>query len=187
MPDQSRTRENLFDVSTKELEQTLNQYMGEETAPEKPAAGLMNPITLIGLGVLTVCAVVAVQFVLPFDYDLPQLLQFISIFGGIIVFMTGLGWFTRPKKKKNKKKKAKPFTLDGDVDEFALSKKKRLTKSATNRKINGVCGGLAEYLGLDSTLVRLIFLILMFSSAGAMFFAYLVLSFVMPKPPRTHV
>lgn len=181
MAEQSRTRENLFDVSTKELEETLNQYMDEETAPEKPASGLLNPITMIGLGVLSVCAVVAAQIVLPIDVDFTQALTFISIFGGIIALMTGLGWFTRPKKKK---KKAKPVVLDGDVDEFALSRKKRLMKSATNRRISGVCGGLAEYLGLDTTLVRLLFLILLFASGGTVFFAYLVLSFVMPKPPR---
>jgi len=181
MPEQSRTRENLFDISTKELEQTLNQYMDEETTPEKPAAGLMNPITLIGLGVLTVCAVVAAQIVLPIDGDFSEALTPISIFGGVVALMTGLGWFTRPKKKK---RKAKPVMLDGDVDAFALSKKKRLTKSATNRRINGVCGGLAEYLGLDATFVRILFLILMFPSGGSMIFAYLVMSFVMPKPPR---
>lgn len=32
---------------------------------------------------------------------------------------------------------------------------KKLRKSATDRKISGVCGGVAEYLGVDSTLIRL--------------------------------
>ncbi len=32
---------------------------------------------------------------------------------------------------------------------------KRLYLSATDRKISGVCGGIAEYFGLDSTVVRL--------------------------------
>lgn len=181
MPEQSRTRENLFDVSTKELEQTLNQYMEEETAPDKPAAGLMNPITMIGLGVLTVCAVAAAQVFLPFDGDFSSALRFMAVFGGIIALMTGLGWFTRPKKKK---KKAKPVMLDGDVDEFALSKKKRLMKSATNRRISGVCGGLAEYFGLDASLVRLLFVIMLFASGGSSFLLYLVLSFVLPKEKR---
>lgn len=34
--------------------------------------------------------------------------------------------------------------------------KKRLTKSKTEKKIFGVCGGLAEYLDVDPTVVRLI-------------------------------
>lgn len=34
--------------------------------------------------------------------------------------------------------------------------KKRLTKSKTEKKIFGVCGGIAEYLDVDPTVVRLI-------------------------------
>lgn len=34
--------------------------------------------------------------------------------------------------------------------------KKRLTKSRTDKKIFGVCGGIAEYLNCDSTVIRLI-------------------------------
>ena len=37
---------------------------------------------------------------------------------------------------------------------------KRLTRSRTDRKIAGVCGGLAQYLNIDPTLVRIIFLII---------------------------
>ena len=32
---------------------------------------------------------------------------------------------------------------------------KKLYKSSTDKKINGVCGGLAKYVGIDSTAVRL--------------------------------
>ena len=37
---------------------------------------------------------------------------------------------------------------------------KRLMRSAVDRKIAGVCGGIAEYLEIDSTVVRLVWLIL---------------------------
>ncbi|WP_431603159.1 PspC domain-containing protein [Clostridium beijerinckii] len=33
---------------------------------------------------------------------------------------------------------------------------KRLYLSATDKKLAGVCGGIAEYFGLDSTLVRIV-------------------------------
>ena len=36
---------------------------------------------------------------------------------------------------------------------------KRLTRSTTDRKIAGVCGGLAVYLNIDPTVVRILFLI----------------------------
>ena len=37
---------------------------------------------------------------------------------------------------------------------------KRLYKSRTDRMIDGVCGGIAEYFGLDSTLVRIAWVLL---------------------------
>jgi phage shock protein C len=39
---------------------------------------------------------------------------------------------------------------------------KRLMRSSKDRKIAGVCGGIAEYLEIDSTLVRLVWVILIF-------------------------
>ena len=44
---------------------------------------------------------------------------------------------------------------------------KRLTKSKTDRKLFGVCGGLGEYFGIDPTLVRLAFVVLtLFKGSG---------------------
>jgi phage shock protein C len=42
----------------------------------------------------------------------------------------------------------------------AASQSTRLLRSTTNRKIAGVCGGLAEYFGVDATPIRLVWLIL---------------------------
>lgn len=56
---------------------------------------------------------------------------------------------------------------------------KRLHRSLTDRKIAGVCGGIAEYLGWDSTLVRLLWVILtLLGGSGVLI--YLVLWIVMP-------
>jgi phage shock protein C len=56
----------------------------------------------------------------------------------------------------------------------------RLARSRTDRIIAGVCGGLGQYLGVDATLVRLVFLILAFGTGGG-FFLYLILWLVMPR------
>jgi phage shock protein C len=48
----------------------------------------------------------------------------------------------------------------GDPEARQTHAGKRLLRSATDRKIAGVCGGFAEYFGLDSTLVRLAAVIL---------------------------
>jgi phage shock protein C len=39
---------------------------------------------------------------------------------------------------------------------------KKIYKSDTDKKIFGVCGGLAEYVGIDSTVVRIIYLVITF-------------------------
>ena len=56
----------------------------------------------------------------------------------------------------------------------------RISKSRTDRVIDGVCGGLAEYLGIDSLLVRMAFVALMFVN-GMGVILYLILMIIMPK------
>ncbi len=57
---------------------------------------------------------------------------------------------------------------------------KRLTKSTVDSKIAGVCGGLGEYFGVDPTIVRIIFVCMVFF-VGTGLFAYIILALVMPK------
>lgn len=45
---------------------------------------------------------------------------------------------------------------------------RRLYRSRTDRKIAGVCGGLAQYLNVDPTVVRIIFLVLLFIGGGGL-------------------
>jgi phage shock protein PspC (stress-responsive transcriptional regulator) len=59
---------------------------------------------------------------------------------------------------------------------------KKLYRSITDKKLAGVCGGLAEYLGMDSTIIRLI-LVLAVLFAGVGVLAYIVAALVIPNPP----
>ena len=59
---------------------------------------------------------------------------------------------------------------------------KRLELSSTDRKIGGVCGGLAEYLGVDPTLMRLLFVLLAILTAVVpMVVFYLLAWLLMPR------
>jgi phage shock protein PspC (stress-responsive transcriptional regulator) len=60
--------------------------------------------------------------------------------------------------------------------------KSRLERSTTNRVIGGVCGGIAEYLAVDATLVRVVFVVTAFLTAGLGVLAYIVLLVLMPQP-----
>jgi len=57
--------------------------------------------------------------------------------------------------------------------------RKRLTKSATNSYLAGVCGGIGEYFGIDPTIVRLL-LIGFTVMGGSGILAYIIAYFVMP-------
>ena len=57
---------------------------------------------------------------------------------------------------------------------------KKLCKSNANKKICGVCGGIAEYLNADPTLIRLAFL-LVCALGGSGIMAYIIAALVMPE------
>ena len=57
---------------------------------------------------------------------------------------------------------------------------KRLYRSRDDRMISGVCAGLAEYIDIDPTIVRLLFVLGLFAG-GATFWAYLVMMLVVPE------
>ena len=57
--------------------------------------------------------------------------------------------------------------------------KKKLYRSMNDKKIAGVCGGIAEYMNLDSTIVRLIAILLVFGW-GCGLLAYIIAALVMP-------
>lgn len=59
---------------------------------------------------------------------------------------------------------------------------KKLMRSSTDKKIAGVCGGLAEYFDLDSTIIRLIWVLAVFL-AGTGGLVYLILWIVLPVAP----
>ena len=61
--------------------------------------------------------------------------------------------------------------------------KKKLYKSRTDRKLAGVCGGIAEYLNMDSTIVRLIVAILVLGF-GTGILAYIIAALVMEDAPE---
>jgi len=59
---------------------------------------------------------------------------------------------------------------------------KPLRRSSTNKVITGVCGGLAEWLGWDPTIVRVGYVaVSLLSAAFPGLILYVLLSFIMPE------
>lgn len=58
---------------------------------------------------------------------------------------------------------------------------KKLTKSANNVVLTGTLGGIAEYLGIDPTIVRVIYVFLSFVLIGSPVILYLLLAVMIPS------
>jgi phage shock protein PspC (stress-responsive transcriptional regulator) len=59
----------------------------------------------------------------------------------------------------------------------------KLYRSRRDKKVTGLCGGLAELMNVDATLLRLLVVITTFFSGGTVIFIYIIASLVIPKEP----
>jgi phage shock protein PspC (stress-responsive transcriptional regulator) len=93
-----------------------------------------------------------------------------AIVGGVIAYVAA--WLVIP---------------DGTESPTTAPHGRRLTRSATDKRIAGVCGGLADYFGVDPTPVRLLWVILSIF-CGAIIggvIAYLIAWVIIPRQPDT--
>lgn len=68
--------------------------------------------------------------------------------------------------------------------QHATPASRRMMRSSTDCKIAGVCGGIADYLGIDSTVVRLIWVLaFVFTALVPATVAYLLIWLIMPQAP----
>lgn len=107
--------------------------------------------------------------------------------GGALIILIGFGVLSWGS---SKRKKTKTKAIDAETGEEKVveepdaskKRKKRLTRSRLNKKLFGVCGGLAEYFNLDTTVVRIAFVVATVAFGGfPTVLAYLGLAYAMPK------
>jgi phage shock protein PspC (stress-responsive transcriptional regulator) len=94
-----------------------------------------------------------------------------AIIGGVIAYLAA--WLVIPEA----------------VEPAPLPPGRRLTRSVTDSKVAGVCGGLAEYFGVDATPIRLLWVILSILCGAIVLgvLAYLVAWLIIPRPPDVAV
>jgi phage shock protein C len=179
--------EETFDLEALS-EEDLESLLFEEE--ETSSKGIVNLPTIAGLSLILVgVAYIFQEMGLTIPFDVTALASMLPWLAGILIILLGFGvlsWRPKSKKKVKVKKRVAPKTGKKTVvvepkKTTPPGTKKRLTKSR-EKKISGVCGGIAEYFNLDPTLVRIAFVIGTIASQGGFLLAYLILSFVMPKP-----
>ena len=169
-------------------EEELEELLFEEDQQEAKK-GLFNLPTVAGLSMIVVGMVYLFQQLgVGFlgGLNLGALVAMLPWLAGILIILLGFGVLSwRPKKKKRKtvRKEIKKPSGEKVVVESKSSRstKKRLRRSR-DKKIAGVCAGLAEYFNIDPTLVRIAFVIGTIIGQGTFLIAYLVLAFIMSKP-----
>jgi len=62
-----------------------------------------------------------------------------------------------------------------------MSEVKTLTRSKSNRMVAGVCAGLGDYLNIDPTVIRLLFVLGFFTFHFALVITYLIMAIVTPE------
>lgn len=90
---------------------------------------------------------------------------------------------SKTKSRKKKKSGSKDKSAKSGFDRYAFRQSKKLYKSRTDKKWAGVCGGLAKYFGISSTVIRLLFVITFFAGSGTSLLVYIGLAIALDKEP----
>jgi phage shock protein C len=64
----------------------------------------------------------------------------------------------------------------------AMDPTRKLYRSKTDRKLAGICGGLAQYFNIDATLIRVLFIVLAVLG-GSGLILYVAMWIIVPKEP----
>jgi phage shock protein C len=179
---------DLDDISDEEL---AALYFEDD---ESDSGSFWNLPTMTGLGLILVgIAYLLTSLGVWTGPDLGVLIEMLPIIGGVMIILLGFGllsWRTDSKSTAPAPSVKSAEAIDADLDESASDSSstpfwqfsdKRLRRSRTDKKILGVCGGLAKYFNLDPTLVRIAFVLGVIATGGPFILAYLGLGFAMPK------
>ncbi len=116
------------------------------------------------------------------DYMLPVILILAGVaflFGGRNGLMTSAGAQAQGTPESS------PDQPSQSTDNEAppMSQPLRLYKSRVERKLFGVCGGIATYANVDPTIIRILFVVAAFASFGFMILLYVAMAIIVPNEP----
>jgi len=202
--------EKTIHISDSDIRTTLDEFL-EEDEKKKDKKSIWNISTITGIVLVLISAAFvghsigqAIGFTgISF---ITGIISAAPYFGGVLLGLILLSTFvkSRDKKQIEEKNREQVNQTYDKLDEFLYSSKgkqskskvgkqskfssrldsvHRLTKSRTDKKISGVCGGLAKYLGINSTIVRIIFVAAMLLGYGSFLLVYIAMAIVMPKEP----
>jgi phage shock protein C len=177
----------LDDVTDDDIEAFLEEQEGDKKA------GFWNLPTVAGMSIITVgVAYLLQQMGLSAIPDVGTLIAALPWFAGALIILLGFGvlsWSPSRKKRKTRQRRRTAVASEEVVEEEVRTTtrrgKRRLSKSVTNKKLAGVCGGLGEYFGVDPTIIRIGFVIATVMGGGFPAIPlYIVLAIIMSNPEK---
>jgi len=202
--------EKTINISDSDIRTTLDEFL-EDDEKKKEKKTIWNISTITGIVLVLISAAFvghsigqAIGFTgLSFVTGIVSIAPY---FGALLLGLFLVSTFVKSREKRqiSKEEKQQVNQTYDKLDEFLYTNKSkqtktkskkqsklssrlesvhRLTKSRTDKKISGVCGGLAKYLGINSTIVRIIFVAAMLLGYGSFLLVYIAMAIVMPKEP----
>ncbi len=146
--------------------QDFGQSQERETSSDN--LGMIIGIVLIVVGLALLMDEFNFRFMFPWRFHFFD--------GGFLisVVIIGLGLYLIFKKDSD-------VSLHAERKEAVMTETKRLTRTIHDRKIAGVCGGLARYFNVDPSIVRVLYVLLTISSLFLGIIAYIVMAIVVPE------
>jgi len=205
-----QTGSSSIQISEEDLQESLKDFLESEDEKEKSSIWniqTLSGLAFVFIALAFVGQSIGTELLgsagLPFLNTLIKITPYLS---GAMMAVISLGFLKQSTRKEKKEVKYRNQKTYDKLDEFLyantqasgasgskaessgkssinrrLQSSGGLTKSRSDKKIFGVCGGLSKYLGMSSTLLRVGFLIAFFLSSGSFFLLYIALAFVMPK------
>ncbi len=201
--------EQTIRITDQQLHSALNEFLEEKE--KRPEKSIWNIHTIVGLILVFLSAGYVGHWVgteifgitpFPIFYTLMKVAPYV---GGALMGVLLLTTFVKSKEKKRVEEKqeerarqsydkldeflysgadrSKSKTSAKSADSFKVNLANKLFRSRSDKKLSGVCGGLAKYLGISSTVMRILFVAAAFLSSSAFILVYIALSFIIPKEP----
>lgn len=194
----NRDREESFDSDIEsdidfDLErisdEDIDEFLEKDDGTEKEE-GFWNLQVIAGLTMIAAGGGYLAQL-LGFAWTAIDLSLLLPPLFALSVLLIGFGLINkRSKKKKKAKKIEKKYekkrrkNVDVRIEEINVGEEIKKLQKSRDKKISGVSAGIAEYFGIDPTLVRLLFVAGAIFGSGASIPLYIILSIVLSEPKR---
>jgi len=177
-----------FDLETIS-DDDIDEFLEKDDGSEKEE-GFWNLQVIAGLTMIAAGGGYLAQL-LGFAWTAIDLSLLLPPLFALSVLLIGFGLINKRSKKRKKAKKIekkyekkRKKNVDVRIEEINVETEFKKLQKSRDKKISGVSAGIAEYFGIDPTLVRLLFVAGAIFGSGASIPLYIILSIVLGEPKR---